>query len=360
MSSRRIFEADHQVIAACRERDVEVSARQLERWRRLLPEREVEHVEGVRGSRTANPEGYIDQVVAISEALAAGTPLRHVPLVLFMQGRPIRLEILCSAYLDLFTSIPDELQRLVAASATVADDPADRVDAIAMHWARIANRSATGRQWQNRARLAVKEFGIDAANANALLGSALSAALTGAMTGMEASPEGITEALAIFGLNDGQDAQRLARHLSQLNFDAIIDVIRSASMENWVTARKDLTELLKLAKTRRSVESRLPQEDQSLPGLGDALASDAISQAVQIPALMITIDDEGRQTIRAEIARWEAVDSLLSALPERCHRPLLKNEVSDELRQEIAPLALTWASENPGKAALLNGETSSQ
>jgi hypothetical protein len=359
MSSRRIFEADDQVIAACRARGVEVSARQLERWRKLLPVREVEHPEGARGSRTANPEGYADQVIAISRTLASGTPLRHVPLVLFVQGRPVRVETLRSAYLDLFTSIPGELQRLVKGPALAPDDPADRVDAIAMNWARAASRSATGRQWQSRARLATKDPGMDAADPRALLSSALSAVLTGAFTGTEASPEGIAEALAVFGLDDGRDPRQLAQHLAQLNFDAIVDAIRSASMERWDAARNDLAGLLNLARTRRRIESRLPREEQPLPGLADALPDDPLSQAIQIPALLITFGDEERRTVRTEQARWEALDSLLSALPENAHRPVLRNEIPDELGQELAPLAQKWVSENPEKAAALSGTTPS-
>jgi hypothetical protein len=74
---------------------------------------------------------------------------------------------------------------------------------------------------------------------------------------------------------------------------------------------------------------------------------------MQIPGLLIAVNDEWRQAIHEQLAQWEAVDSLLSALPERFHQPLLQDRLSDELRQELAPLAQAWAQENPNKAGSL-------
>ena len=119
------------VIEECRARGLEITARQLEQWRSLLLERIVEHEEGLRGSRSANPPGYVDQVVAIAEALKSGIPLREVPLALFLQGFPVELEVLQAAYLDILARLRREVDTFNAKAGTVGSEPLDRVDAIA-------------------------------------------------------------------------------------------------------------------------------------------------------------------------------------------------------------------------------------
>ena len=176
------------------------------------------------------------------------------------------------------------------------------------------------------------------------------------MTGRQATPEGIAEALAVFGLDDGQDPQHLAQFLASLNVNVIIEAIRSASLDEWIAARDDLDEMLRLAKVRQRVEDRLPVVERSLPGLGDFLSEDPVSQAMQIPGLLIVVNDEWRQSLHAQLAQFEAVDSLLSALPERFHQPVLQDRLSDELRKELAPLAQAWAHQNPNQARLLTGD----
>ena len=98
-----MYSADREVIEECQARGFEITARQLERWRPLLPDRIVEHEEGFRGLCSVNPPGYVDQVVAIAETLKSGIPLREVPLALFLRGFSVRLEVLRAA---ISTSLP--------------------------------------------------------------------------------------------------------------------------------------------------------------------------------------------------------------------------------------------------------------
>ena len=129
MGSRRAYEADREVIGTCQARGVEVTARQLERWRPFLPERDVEHVKGMLGSRTARAPGYVEQVITIAEAMRAGLPLRQVPLVLFARGLPVKVEVLRTAYLDLFTYVMREIDRIVAGDGSGPHDPDDKAAA---------------------------------------------------------------------------------------------------------------------------------------------------------------------------------------------------------------------------------------
>lgn len=134
MASRKVYDADGDVIAACAARgDTTITARKLERWRQAgcLPPRAAEHRPGQRGSAAANPDGYADQVIAISAALAARVALRHVPIALFADGFPVELDALRAAYLDLVGS----LRKAFATAAGEHEDPLDAADAAAVAFA---------------------------------------------------------------------------------------------------------------------------------------------------------------------------------------------------------------------------------
>jgi hypothetical protein len=355
MPPRPTYEADREVIEACRAHGLEITPRQLERWRPFLPARDVAHTEGVRGSRTTNPAGYVDQVIAISETLRAGIPLRQLPIVLFMRNFPVRVEVLRDAYLGVFSGIAQQFESLPVRHDSEADDLEDRVDAMAAYMAQHPGQSPPGRRWEARARQLTRQGDVEASSSRSLLGGALSAAFTGPMTGTPASPEGIAEALDVLGLNDGQDPQHVADHLATLNLNAIIEAIRSASLDEWVAAREALTGILKYSEIRRRVENRLPPTERTLPGLAEFLSDDPFSQAIQIPGLLIVANDEWRQNLHSELAKFAALESLLSSIPEKFHEPLLRNQISEEIRRELSPIATAWAHEHPDQAKLLSG-----
>src|SRR5579884_1344381 len=132
--ARRVHDADGEVIAACAARgDSTVTARKLERWRQAgcVPARLVEHRAGLAVSVSANPDGYVDQVLAISAALRGGLALRRVPIALFADGYPVEFDALRSAYLDLVGS----LRTMAAKVAGAHDDPLDAADAVAVAFA---------------------------------------------------------------------------------------------------------------------------------------------------------------------------------------------------------------------------------
>jgi hypothetical protein len=142
------------VIEDCRGRGYEITARQLERWRPLLPGRIAGHEQGLRGSRSVNSPGYADQVIAIAETLQSGIPLREMPLALFLRGFTVELEALRAAYLDILTRLQQEMDTFTARIGAGEDEPADQLDAAAAHMAAHARRSVAGRRWQARARQA--------------------------------------------------------------------------------------------------------------------------------------------------------------------------------------------------------------
>lgn len=349
-----MYSADREVIEECEARGLEITARQLERWRSLLPDRIVEHEEGLRGSRSVNPPGYVDQVVAIAKTLKSGIPLREVPLALFLRGLPVRLEVLRAAYLDILARLRREVDSFNARAGVSASEPVDQVDALAGRMAARARRSATGRRWEVRARQAIRQRKVEADSVQALLSGVLSAALIGPFAGIPATPEGIAEVLEVFGMNDGQNPQQVADHLATINLDAIAKAVATATLDQWIAARADLEEMLRYAELRGKIEALGKPTELRLTGLDDFSSQDLISRAAQVPALLIIATDEWRERLRAELAPLLAMDSLLSVVPEKYRRPLLQNQLSAEALEELRPRAEAWVKEHPREAALLN------
>jgi hypothetical protein len=354
MGSRPVYSADREVIEECEARGVEVTARQLERWRSVLPDRVVEHEEGFRGSRSMNPPRYVDQVIAVAETLRSGIPLREVPLALFIQGFPVRLEVLRAAYLDILSRLRREMDAFNAKLGVSASEPADQVDAMAARMAATARRSTTGRRWEARARQAIRLRKVEADSVQALLGGVLSAALSGPFAGVPATAEGIAEVLEVFGFNDGQDPQQVADHLAAISLDAIAQAVATATMNQWVAARADMTHMLRYAAVRRKIDALSKPAELRLTGLDDFSSQDLISRAAQIPGLLIIATDEWRESLRSELATWEALDSLLVAIPETYHRSLLRSQLTAEATEELRPRVEAWATQHPPEAKLLN------
>ena len=357
MGSRPVYKADREVIEECRTRGYEISARQLERWRSLLPDRVVEYEEGLRGSRSVNPPGYVDQVIAIAEALKSGLPMREVPLALFLREFPVELGVLRSAYLDILGRVRRVFDTFNAGTRPDATDSADQLDAVAAHMAARARRSGTGRRWEARARQAIRQRQIQAESARTLLSGVLSAALIGPFAGSQATSEGIAEVLEVFGLNDGQDPQQVASTLAAMNLDAITRVVQTATMDQWTAARTDLNEMRRYVELREQVEVHTMPAELRLAGLNDFSSHDVISQAAQIPGLLIIATDEWRESLPSQLAPLEALNSFLSVIPDEYHGPVLQNQLSEETLKELRPQAQAWAKQHPREAGLLNMST---
>jgi hypothetical protein len=354
MGSRPIYDADREVIDACRSRyGIEVTARQLERWRPFLLDRDVEHVKGMRGSRTVNPPGYVEQVTAIADIVQKGIPLRQVPLVLFDRGLPVKLEVLRAAYSGLVADITRIMDRVIAEGSSGPGDPSDKADILALRMVAHRSRSGIPRKWEERARQALRASQAgDAANTESLFASSLSAFLTGPVTGALASVEGMTEALTVLGYNNGQDPEHVAEHMATLTFTAIANAIESASMEEWESARADLAEMTRFALLYARIQERTSPERLQLPGLVDLVTDEPVSRAALTAGLLVAANEEGRQNFRAEFARLEALDALLSVLPEKFHQYAYQ-QAPDGVLRELNPILTSWVERHPSEAKLL-------
>ena len=120
------------------------------------------------------------------------------------------------------------------------------------------------------------------------------------------------------------------------------------------SCRADLTEMLRYVELRRQVEALSKPVERRLTGLDEFFSQDVISRAAQVPALLIVATDEWRECLRSELAPLQALDSLLSVVPEKYHGPLLQNQLSAEALKELRPRAEAWVKQHPREAKLLN------
>jgi len=138
-----------------------------------------------------------------------------------------------------------------------------------------------------------------------------------------------------------------------MSLERMNDAIRSATMEQFTTAHEDLSLIMRYAELRQGVEERVLPARQRLSGLEDIPFHDPIAQASMLPALLATASSEWRQGFCSELAKLEAMNNLLSALPEKFHRFLLQEQPSESEREEAAPILSAWANQHPAEAKLL-------
>lgn len=310
MPSRRVHRADADVIVQCAARgDETITVRKLERWRqaKCLPARQATHPAGIRGTATVSPEGYVEQVLAISALLRSGLALRYVPLALFADGFQIEVEALRSACLDLSRKLRQWFLELAGDHA----DPLDQADAIARGMTTKLGGSLLA-PMANRARKATVAGSGGRREANNVLASALSAAFTGLFAGQEPSIEGTGELLDLAGLLDSQDLPTSARHLADTSLDSLERAVLNADEAEWISARSMVQAIYRYVRRRVTVEELLLAPGERLSGLILDLPEDAFSRGCLIPQQLVIGDDE-REFARR---RAEAVDVVATTLEE--------------------------------------------
>jgi hypothetical protein len=364
MTSRPTYGADVRVIAACANRgDATITARKLERWRQAgcLPIRPVERGPGLRGTSTVNSEGYVDQVLAISDSLRSRVALRYVPIALFADGYPVDLEVVRAAYLNLIEALAKVLP---IGGAKSHDELLDQVDNLARTMAGHLGGSMLA-PMAKRARQVAKQAGSGAkGESRRLLEAALSAAFAGLWAGQEPSIEGTGEVLTLIGLKDGQDLSTSARHLGETSIMAIEAAVRAADQEQWHCAREMVDLTCRYMRARRGVEELTLAQDLRLPGLELEIPQGSFPRGCLIPQLLLIGDDE-RAFVRNLTAGTEAFERLAVDSPER-FRPYLQPQVgpslaeqSEEFRVQFARQVHEWVTANPRDAQLLGFETES-
>jgi hypothetical protein len=361
MATRRVYEADRAVIEECIRRGVvDITARKLERWRRYLPERVVEHQPGVRGSRSLNPSGYVDQVIAINSLIKSGVRLRDVSLRLFEQGFPIAVEVLREAYTDLYGWLRHGLTTRPPGSDVTDVEPGDRADALAAVHAPGIRGSAAGRRWAKRVRRLVSRGGAaQGDNPDMLFAGIISAMFTWLVAGEQPSAQGMTDALTAAGLQDGQAPEAAAAHLATINLDAILDAIEHATETQWLVARQDIDLLARHVELLPRVERRWRPDDPLRNGLADVGLENPELRSILTPIALV-LGQTWHNQLHAAHQLYRAVSRLLDDLPDQ-YRPFLApdgegwlEEQPEAFRAELGLFLVTWSRENPSDAVSLN------
>jgi hypothetical protein len=359
MTARQVYEADRAVLDECTRRGVtDITVRKLERWRRYLPDRVVEHRPGQRGSHTSNPPHYVDQVLTLDAHLKAGTPLRQAPIHLFAQGFSVKINNLRDAYTDLYTHLRHGLTKNLT---HIEDEPTDRADRLATLHAAGIRKTATGQRWAKRARqLAAQNGPHRGDDPDALFTSALSAMFTWMIAGEQPSAEGITEALSIAGLNDGQDPEAAGVTLAAIHLEAILTAIDRATEADWTTARQSLDLLAQYTALRHTVDKLGLPDDARLDGLTDLELDDPDVRAVLIPVALVfgetwllrAVDQHGQ---------FAVVAGFLAEMPDNVR--LLFQDYAARLEEgpagipiELQTFLVPWAQTHPDEAALFGVE----
>lgn len=141
-ATRTLTEADRSLIADVADLGYRVTATQLKRWRAagLLPTPS-RRARGRGRGRTSDAysTGTSERVVLIAELVAHKTPLREVPLHLFIRGFHVEEDGLLGAYRELL----DWIRSWIFAD----EDPEDAADRVAQHLRRHSKRHPFGRAW---------------------------------------------------------------------------------------------------------------------------------------------------------------------------------------------------------------------
>jgi hypothetical protein len=355
MAARRVYEADRAVLDECTRRGVpDITVRKLERWRRYLPDRLVEHRAGLRGSTTSNPPHYVDQVLALAALVKAGMPMREAPVRLFVRGFSVKAHDLREVYSDLYARLRHGLrQDLVSGEA----DPADRADALAVLHAADMRRRSAGRRWAKRAKQLVARGGaLQGDDPDTLFVSALSAMFTWMVAGQQPSAQGVVEALSVAGLNDGQDPEAAGARLAAINLDAVSAAIDAAVEVAWLTARQDMELLAHYVELRRRVDQLWTPDDPVVDGLAELALEDADIRSVLIPVALL-FDETWRQNTLNQCQQYAAAGLLLNDMPEK-FRPFLLLDRVDQIdgqpeafRLELQTFLGSWAMAHPAEFA---------
>jgi hypothetical protein len=348
-----VYEADGEVVAQCAARgDATVTARRLERWRQAgcLPTRPAEHRTGLRGSASANPAGYVEQVLAISTALRGGLALRYVPVALFADGYPVELDALRAGYLALLA----DLRTISTKVAGSHDDPLDAADAAAVAFtARLGASMLAPMSARARQAVSARPGRHERGEARALVEGALSAAFGGLLAGQTPSPEGTRELLTLAGLDDGQDMETSARHLAAANVDAIEHAVDAAPWGQWLEARRMVEAIYLYMRRRKRAERLALPPGQRLPGLELELPDDAFSRGCLIPQQLV-ISEAERDFARR---RATAMDALTTHLETgaTADDPDDADEHGEQRRANARARLEAWTAAHPTDTRLLLG-----
>jgi hypothetical protein len=331
-----------------------VTSRKLERWRQAgaLPGI-FQESHGRAGTATRWPLVTAAQAKALVGLLGQGVPLRRCPLALFALGFAIDAAALRAGYLDLYEEISTAIAGL-SPDAFHTPDPLDRADAVAQAVARGARRGSSTRRWERRARQ-----GSSRTEARLQLQDALFTSLSGLIVGETPTAEGITNLLAVAGLDGKQDPDAVAGVLRDLHQERTIDAIRNATQADWERARAACADVFEWMRLQRNAETLIWADDQRLTGLDDFAnffdESTILSRTELIPVFLTLATPEWTDALAAQLHQHRAFAAILADLPQVFGHSAIRNReaMTEPERERATALVTDRLSKHPDEAAVL-------
>jgi hypothetical protein len=332
-----------------------VTSRKLERWRQAgaLPGIHQES-HGRTGTVTHWPPSTAQQVKALVCLLDQGVPVRRCPLALFALGYPIDVTTLRAGYLHLYEEVSTGLAELTP-DPTHTPDPLDRADAVAQAVARRAGRGSTTRRWERRARQRSSR-----AETRMRLQDALFTSLSGLIAGETPTTAGITDLLAVAGLDGKQHPDAVAGVLRDLHQERTLDQIQNATPADWIRARAACADMFEWMRLQRSAETLIWADDQRLTGLDDFVgffddSAMILSRAELIPVFLTLATPEWVDALAEQLRQLRAFSAISADLPQVFGPTAIRNRetMAEPERQEAATLVTDWLNKHPGEAATL-------
>ena len=231
-SNDRGTAADRQLLDQLAARGLQVTARQLKRWRDagLLSSPVQQSAGRGRGRPSVGyPPAAVDQATAIVDLLGRRVPLDEMGMAMFLRAAPVSE-----------TAVRRAVLAMLSATGTEAEeDPADQADELVAHLLRRARRSAPLQYWSRRARGYGERVGV-------VLGDMLTAVAHRFLAETQPSPEAQAATAHILGTTQPQ-TQHIIEVIGQLTPDTMRVTAETVTLPELQQARQTLESALSAA-----------------------------------------------------------------------------------------------------------------
>jgi len=231
-SNDRGTAADRQLLDQLAARGLQVTARQLKRWRDagLLSSPVQQSAGRGRGRPSVGyPPAAVDQATAIVDLLGRRVPLDEMGMAMFLRAAPVSE-----------TAVRRAVLAMLSATGTAAEeDPADQADELVAHLLRRARRSAPLQYWSRRARGYGERVGV-------VLGDMLTAVAHRFLAETQPSPEAQAATAHILGTTQPQ-TQHIIEVIGQLTPDTMRVTAETVTLPELQQARQTLESVLSAA-----------------------------------------------------------------------------------------------------------------
>jgi len=224
--------ADRQLLDQLAARGLQVTARQLKRWRDagLLSSPVQQSAGRGRGRPSVGyPPAAVDQATAIVDLLGRRVPLDEMGMAMFLRAAPVSE-----------TAVRRAVLAMLSATGTEAEeDPADQADELVAHLLRRARRSAPLQYWSRRARGYGERVGV-------VLGDMLTAVAHRFLAETQPSPEAQAVTAHTLGTTQPQ-TQHIIDVIGQLTLDTMRVTAETVTLPELQQARQTLESALSAA-----------------------------------------------------------------------------------------------------------------